>query len=188
MDDDDDDEDNAEEMEPKVSSLELFSDLVMAVSIHIVAHPLETAADLWHGEMAVPMYLVRVFLLWRGWQSNMSFTNVANLWSPHGMLTGPHYFVVFCFMVCLLLVAQACNARCATRAGFGVLCACFVAYQDWMCETWPVSFLVPICMLIPALLEVVWIRPLSEKAKRPTMRRHSKAANRRKSKADDLHH
>ena len=110
MDDDEEEEEEEEELEPRVSSLELFSDLVMAVSIHIVAHPLETATDLWQGEMAVPMYLVRVFLLWRGWQSNMSFTNVANLWSPHGMLTGPHYIVVFCFMVCLLLVAQACNA------------------------------------------------------------------------------
>ena len=80
------------------------------------------------------------------------------------------------------------HTRCATRAGFGVLCACFIAYKDWMCQSWPVSFLVPICMLIPALLEVVWIRPLSEKAKRPTMSRHSKAANKRQSRADDLHH
>jgi hypothetical protein len=51
-----------------VTGIELFSDLVIVVAIHIIACPLEDIGDVLDN---MPWYLVRVFHLWLIWHAAM---------------------------------------------------------------------------------------------------------------------
>lgn len=65
-------EEEEEEEEAKVSTLELFSDLVIVVSIHVVAEPLEEP-----GFNEFGLYFARVFYLWLAWHMMTLFMNAA---------------------------------------------------------------------------------------------------------------
>mmetsp|Transcript_21957 Transcript_21957/g.32885 ORF Transcript_21957/g.32885 Transcript_21957/m.32885 type:complete len:459 (+) Transcript_21957:109-1485(+) len=66
-------EEEDEEEDPKVTTLELFSDLVMVVSVHAVAEPLEEE----HSFKSFGTYLARVFYLWLAWHMITLFMNAS---------------------------------------------------------------------------------------------------------------
>lgn len=88
-----------EEEEAKVTTLELFSDLVIVVAIHIVAEPLEEP------EASILWFLIRVFLLYIVWQGDMMFMNLASVFKradcPY------HYAAVFLWMGLVLNMTQS---------------------------------------------------------------------------------
>ena len=89
-----------EEEEPKVSTLELFSDLVIVVSIHVVAEPLEEEDFTQYG-----MYFARVFYLWLSWHTITLFMNAAVKMKSNNC---PVYnFVIFIWMACILHMSQS---------------------------------------------------------------------------------
>jgi low temperature requirement protein LtrA len=91
-------EEEAEE-EPKVSSLELFSDLVIVVSIHVVAEPLEE-----DGFDNYALYFARVFYLWFVWHMATLFMNTAVKMKSQNCPV--HNFVMFFWMAVVLQMTQ----------------------------------------------------------------------------------
>lgn len=93
-------EDNKEEEEPKVSNLELFSDLVIVVSIHVVAEPLEESNFTEYG-----LYFARVFYLWLAWHMVTLFMNAAVKMKSQNCPI--HNLFIFVWMAFILHMAQA---------------------------------------------------------------------------------
>ena len=88
--------------------VELFTDLVLVVALHAAASPFESVVDLWSGKNNLPIYLMRIFLLWRLWKGNAFFTAVAGRWSPSGRLGPMAYVGIILWMGCTLFAAQGC--------------------------------------------------------------------------------
>lgn len=89
-----------DEEEPTVSTLELFSDLVIVVSIHVVAEPLEEADFSDYG-----LYLARVFYLWLAWHMITLVMNGAVKLKTQNCPI--HNFMIFLWMAAILHMAQA---------------------------------------------------------------------------------
>jgi len=87
------------EEEPKVSNLELFSDLVIVVSIHVVAAPLEES-----GFNEFGIYFARVFYLWLAWHMVTLFMNAAVKMQSQNCPI--HNFFIFIWMAFVLHMAQ----------------------------------------------------------------------------------
>lgn len=88
------------EEEPKVSSLELFSDLVIVVSIHVVAEPLEE-----DDFDSYSLYFARVFYLWFVWHMATLFMNTAVKMKMQNCPV--HNFIMFFWMAVVLQMAQS---------------------------------------------------------------------------------
>ena len=105
-----------EEVEQKVTPLELFSDLTFVVAIHVVAVPIELAPEFLGQDLLV--YVLRVFLLWQAWHLGTVYANVANLFTPGSDKLRPiQYVVILSLMAAMALLAGACERgddfRCA---------------------------------------------------------------------------
>ena len=89
-----------EEGEYNVTSLELFSDLVVVVAIHVIATPLEDDGILAN----IPWYIIRIFHLWLIWHSATISFHLSHLFkdaeNPVLLL------IVLLYMVVVLLLAQ----------------------------------------------------------------------------------
>ena len=89
-----------EEGEYNVTSLELFSDLVVVVAIHVIATPLEEEGILAN----IPWYIIRIFHLWLIWHSATISFHLSHLFkdaeNPVLLL------IVLLYMVLVLLLAQ----------------------------------------------------------------------------------
>ena len=98
-----------------MSTLELFSDLVMVVAIHIVAEPLEEIVVQEKTTIMV-WYLVRVLLLFQVWLGQIFFMNSAVVFRN---ATCPlHHGVVFVWMALVLFMTQEfAKGRDATALG-----------------------------------------------------------------------
>lgn len=84
-----------------VTGIELFSDLVMVVAIHVVAVPLEEADVLINN---IPWYIIRVFHLWLIWHSSMIAFHLSHLFRD---ADNPiHYGVVLIYMMLVMLLSQ----------------------------------------------------------------------------------
>ena len=84
-----------------VTGIELFSDLVMVVAIHVVATPLEEA-DAFISN--IPWYLIRVFHLWLIWHSSMIAFHLSHLFrDAHNPI---HYAIVLMYMILVMLLSQ----------------------------------------------------------------------------------
>lgn len=84
-----------------VTGIELFSDLVIVVAIHVIATPLEE-----EGAIAnhLPWYLIRVFHLWLIWHSAMIAFHLSHLFKD---AENPiHYAVVLTYMILVMLLSQ----------------------------------------------------------------------------------
>ena len=66
-----------EDIEQKPTYVELFSDLMFVVAMHLVAEPLEEMESFM--SMELPLYLLRVFSIWWMWQSAMAWSNMCRL-------------------------------------------------------------------------------------------------------------
>jgi hypothetical protein len=101
-------EEEEEEEDPKVSTLELFSDLVMVVSIHVVAEPLEDeeAMKSW---AQIQLYVCRVFFLWLVWHMVTLLMNAAVKMQTQNCPI--YHSVMFLWMACVLKMAQAFSAE-----------------------------------------------------------------------------
>ena len=89
-----------EEEEPKVSTLELFSYLVIVVAIHVVATPLEESHFNEFG-----LYFARVFYLWLAWHIMTIFMNAAVLMKSSNCPI--HNSFIFVWMAFILHMSQA---------------------------------------------------------------------------------
>ena len=91
--------------DPKVSTLELFADLVMVVSIHVVAEPLEEEEDPTEQHAVTQIYVCRVFFLWLAWHMVTLLMNAAVKMQTQNC---PMYHsVMFVWMAVVLQMAQA---------------------------------------------------------------------------------
>ena len=62
---------------------------------------------------------------------------------------------------------------------------------EWRCEPWPIAFIVPMCMMVPAMFEAVWIHPPEHKlhlAARKSQAFHSKKIDDRQSACHQVTH
>ena len=91
--------DGTEENETEVTTLELFSDLVIVIAIHTVASDLE---EVDYNDFG--WYIIRVFLLWFVWHMSMIFMNVAAVFDIADCPS--HYFIVFTWMALVLRMTQ----------------------------------------------------------------------------------
>mmetsp|Transcript_7511 Transcript_7511/g.8587 ORF Transcript_7511/g.8587 Transcript_7511/m.8587 type:complete len:433 (+) Transcript_7511:23-1321(+) len=90
------------EEEGKVTTIELFSDLVMVVSVHTVAEPLEEEGFTNYGT-----YLARVFYLWLAWHMITVFMNVSVKQKANNC---PVFtFFLFSWMAAISQMAKAFN-------------------------------------------------------------------------------
>jgi low temperature requirement protein LtrA len=103
----DDDEDDF-----RVTSLELFSDLVVVVAIHIASECLEEENWL----SSLPWYFINVFQLWLVWHVAMIGFHVSHLFQDHDSIL--HYVVVVMFMILTLVMA---GAQAAGRPSAGLI-------------------------------------------------------------------
>jgi low temperature requirement protein LtrA len=101
--DNNDDNDNDDEF--RVTSLELFSDLVVVVAIHIVSKGLEDEKWL----TSLQWYFIYVFQLWLLWHVSTIGFHVSHLFQDqdNGMDNALHYLAVVTFMILILLLAGA---------------------------------------------------------------------------------
>ena len=100
------DEMEQEGHEHKLTTLDLFSDLVMVVAIHIVAHPLEDKYWNYNGWDTEVWYVVHAFQLWLCWHTNMIGSHVSHLLNDHGDYSVPNYVIAWAYMVSVLLLAR----------------------------------------------------------------------------------
>ena len=91
-----------EDIEQKPTYVELFSDLVFVVAMHLVAEPLEEMESFM--SMELPLYLLRVFSIWWMWQSAMAWSNMANLLFEGDDLKGWHHIVLFLTVAALAVL------------------------------------------------------------------------------------
>ena len=89
-----------EEGEYSVTSLELFSDLVVVVAIHVIATPLEDEGILAN----IPWYIIRIFHLWLIWHSATISFHLSHLFKD---AENPILLLIALgYMVLVLLLAQ----------------------------------------------------------------------------------
>lgn len=115
------DEEEIDDAEFQVTTLELFSDLVVVVSIHVVSEGLEEKDWLTNLEW----YFIHVFQLWLVWHVAMIGFHVSHLFMDHqnNRKLYVHYLVVLTFMTMTLLLAgaQAAHRHGAALVHFMVL-------------------------------------------------------------------
>lgn len=102
---DDDEEEEEKEVVQKATAVELFSDLVFVVAMHIIAEPIEAEPAVWGGVFNV--YILRVLTIWWLWHSAMMFTNLANLLYEGDDLRPSHHALLFVCMTFITLMAQS---------------------------------------------------------------------------------
>jgi len=98
-----DDDEEEDDKEFRVTSLELFSDLIVVVAIHIVSEGGLDEPDEWWNNL--PWYGIHVFQLWLVWHVAMLGFHVSHLF--HDEKNACHDLVVVLFMILTLLLAGA---------------------------------------------------------------------------------
>ena len=121
-----------EDIEQKPTPVELFSDLVFVVAMHIVAEPLEELDSL--SSTQVPLYLLRVFSLWWMWHSAMLWANMANLLFEGDDVRVWHHGVLFFAMTMIVIFAEACKRNDSALGLLFYLAARVVMVISWKIE------------------------------------------------------
>ena len=160
-----------EEEEQKATSVELFSDLVFVVAMHVVAEPLESAPALWDGKLVLLVYILRVFVLWWLWHATMMWTNLANLLFVGDDLRPSQHVVIFVIMGCVITLSQA-----AKEDDHSTVLTCYVIARTVLTLAWRLEaahpqplemsqdrydFLMKICRRAPLFTFVTELLPLS---------------------------